>query len=300
MNWSELAPMEMRAVARSGRTAVAIWNRSGTASSCLAHRDGEQVALTSKNGQPLARYFPKSSRRSTTCAPAVSRSTANSSCPRARHCPSTRCSSASIPPRAGSRSWPRTTPALYLVFDLLREDGEAWTGRSLAERRAGLERFARGFPRGGGCDQSGDARARGRGGVVCANRGSLDGVVAKRLDLDYRSGKRDGGVKSNTFARPTASLPAFVMRPRVTTASAACSSDCTMRTACSTRSVFAAPSPLPNAWHCSSASGLSWAAAASQGTRRGKRPRAGVATPSAIARTSHWTRSSFWKSLSIK
>jgi ATP-dependent DNA ligase len=90
------------------------------------------------------------------------------------------------------------TPALYVVFDLLlAERGGLLLDRSFTERRRRLEAFV--------------ARYRGKrsrlrlspqtGDVAIARRwldaahGGLDGVMAKRLDMPYRSGERDAMVK---------------------------------------------------------------------------------------------------------
>jgi ATP-dependent DNA ligase len=88
------------------------------------------------------------------------------------------------------------TPAVYLVFDLLADEG----GRSLvprpwSERRAALERFAaRFFPEASGrvrlSPASTDLRTA-REWLDSAG-GGLDGVMAKRADLEYRSGDRTG------------------------------------------------------------------------------------------------------------
>ncbi len=82
-------------------------------------------------------------------------------------------------------------PAEYVVFDLLVWEGEAVWERPLAERRAELERRAGGF-RLSPC--SGDA-AEARGWLERFEALGLDGVVAKRLGSPYLPGSRDGVVK---------------------------------------------------------------------------------------------------------
>jgi ATP-dependent DNA ligase len=77
------------------------------------------------------------------------------------------------------------------------ERGRSLVARRLKERRARLESFARRFfrPRGR------VVLSRGTRSLATARRwlagatGDLDGVMAKRLDLPYRSGDRDGMVK---------------------------------------------------------------------------------------------------------
>src|SRR5262249_8114166 len=89
------------------------------------------------------------------------------------------------------------TPGLYLVFDLLvDEKGDLLAGLTLDERRARLEAFAKRH-----FDDGKTATIR----LSPATRdpaqaekwlrsagGAMDGVVAKRLDFEYRSGERVG------------------------------------------------------------------------------------------------------------
>jgi ATP-dependent DNA ligase len=90
----------------------------------------------------------------------------------------------------------RTTPAYYLVFDLLREDGNVLVELPLHERRARLERFAATLPNAGTLRLSPVTTDR---SVVDAwferVGGALDGVIAKRRDRPYTAGKTDAAVK---------------------------------------------------------------------------------------------------------
>jgi ATP-dependent DNA ligase len=86
-------------------------------------------------------------------------------------------------------------PALYVAFDLLvGERGGGLAVRKFAERRRRLEAFAsRYFPENGGVrlsPQTADPVAARR--WLDAAHGGLDGVMAKRADLPYRAGTRDG------------------------------------------------------------------------------------------------------------
>jgi ATP-dependent DNA ligase len=90
----------------------------------------------------------------------------------------------------------RTTPARFAVFDLLRLDGSLEVDLPLRERRARLEPFARAFAGIAELRLSPAAVERGVvDGWFARVGGALDGVVAKRLDLAYAGGTRDGGVK---------------------------------------------------------------------------------------------------------
>jgi ATP-dependent DNA ligase len=87
------------------------------------------------------------------------------------------------------------TPAKYVVFDLLEDAKEGvLTHLPLAQRRKRLEAFARkSFPEGGRTEVSPATTdpALARRWFESRDIG-LDGIVAKRLDFDYRSGDRTG------------------------------------------------------------------------------------------------------------
>src|SRR5438270_3520501 len=90
------------------------------------------------------------------------------------------------------------TPAVMICFDLLvDESGKLLTDEPLETRRAALDQFARKYLRGHDrivlSPATRDLKIARRwfSGVGAV----LDGVVAKRLDLPYQSGNRDGMVK---------------------------------------------------------------------------------------------------------
>jgi ATP-dependent DNA ligase len=163
---------------------------------CLAHRDGTEVAMTSKAGQTLDRYFPE-------IAEAL------------RTLPFDRCSfdGELVVPLAGALSFDalqqrihpaasrvtmlsRKTPALFLVFDVLRENGADMTREPLARRRERLEQLAREFPSAGALRLSPATRSRAVVDEWFAHvGGALDGIVAKRLDAAYEPGRSNAAVK---------------------------------------------------------------------------------------------------------
>jgi ATP-dependent DNA ligase len=150
----------------------------------LAQRAGDSVELMSKNGQPLARYFPE-------IVSALA------------HLPDGDfvLDGELVVPLAGALSFDalqqrihpaasrvallaRTTPARYLIFDLLGRNGESIAGLPLRERRRELERFAAAFGAGPELRLSPAAADRRTVDAWFARvGGALDGVVAKRLDL---------------------------------------------------------------------------------------------------------------------
>jgi ATP-dependent DNA ligase len=165
---------------------------------CLAFRDGDTVRIQSKAGKPLGRYFPD-------VAEAVAAL-------EARRCVldgeivipvDGRLSFDELllrihPAESRVRTLVEAHRARLVVFDLLVDErGRSLVGLALAERRERLEAFAkRQFPRDGSIVLSQASRRVGTAkDWLAGGTGDLDGVVAKRLDLPYRSGERDGMVK---------------------------------------------------------------------------------------------------------
>src|SRR5204863_9468486 len=110
---------------------------------CIAFRDGEQIHLQSKAGQPLARYFPD-------ITGAIARLPAQQFV----------LDGELVVPVRGALSFDelqlrlhpaasrvqklaKAHPAMYVVFDLLAENGRCYLKQPLRERRRVLEKFAR-------------------------------------------------------------------------------------------------------------------------------------------------------------
>jgi ATP-dependent DNA ligase len=164
---------------------------------CLAFRSGDHVALQSKAGQPLGRYFPEMV-------------DALRALPRRRFV----LDGEIVVERGGALSFDdlllrihpadtriarlaRETPATLLVFDLLVDTrGEPLIERPLAERRSALERFFAALD-GERLALSPSATERAVAGRWMRELGpaGLDGVIAKRVGEPYRAGERSGMVK---------------------------------------------------------------------------------------------------------
>jgi ATP-dependent DNA ligase len=94
------------------------------------------------------------------------------------------------------------TPALLIVFDLLAgADDKPLIGRPLCERRPQLETFAHNWLRGAGRIRLSPATTKLPEAKSWLKRvgATLDGIVAKRRDLDYRSGDRTGMQKIKNY-----------------------------------------------------------------------------------------------------
>jgi ATP-dependent DNA ligase len=165
---------------------------------CLAFRDGDTIRIQSKAGKPLGRYFPDviellaglEARRfvldGEIVIPVDGALSVDELLLRVH------------PAESRVRALADAHPARLQVFDLLVDErGRSLVGLPLKERRPRLERFAKAFfpPRGRiVLSRATRSAATGRRWLM-GGSGDLDGVIAKRLTLPYRSGERDGMVK---------------------------------------------------------------------------------------------------------
>lgn len=162
---------------------------------CIVFRDGDRIDLMSKAGKPLARYFPDLVE---TIAQIKARQFV--------------LDGEIVIPHEGALSFDELllrihpaksrvlklaaeSPAALIVFDLLvNAKGKSLVDRPLAERRAELEAFMADAVPDGIPVQLSPVTTK----VATVKQwfrsvgGGLDGVIAKRLDLVYRSGTRDG------------------------------------------------------------------------------------------------------------
>jgi len=157
---------------------------------CLARRDGAEITLTSKSGKPLGRYFPevveilaevKEKHFLLDGELVISLDDALSfeALQLRLH-----------PAESRVRRLAKETPAELMLFDLLELGGKSLLDQPLSQRREALEAFfaARAVP---GLQLSPVTRSRTVAlGWLQRSGGALDGVIAKRLDLEYRSGER--------------------------------------------------------------------------------------------------------------
>jgi ATP-dependent DNA ligase len=157
---------------------------------CHARRDGEEVTLMSRSGKPLGRYFPEvvemlrglKERRYLVDGELI--------IPIGDALSFDALQLRLHPAESRIRKLAKETPAELMLFDLLELGGKSLVGEPLAKRRKALERF-----------YSTNETAALRLSPVTRDRetalgwlqrsgGALDGVIAKRTDLEYRSGER--------------------------------------------------------------------------------------------------------------
>jgi ATP-dependent DNA ligase len=160
---------------------------------CLAFKERAAVELRGKSGKALGRYFPEivailmavPAERFAVDGELVIDIDGNLSFEalQARLHPA--------PSRI--RKLAAETPARLILFDmLLTPDGRNLTGAPLSDRRMALESFVAGWGVPGRLTLSPMSRDRAvaLGWLAEAGRGSLDGVVAKRLNGAYEAGER--------------------------------------------------------------------------------------------------------------
>lgn len=169
---------------------------------CLVFRDGDKVELQSKSGQSLTRYFPElvdaarklKARRFVLDGEIVVPSTGRFSFDDLLQ---------RIHPAAGRiAKLSKETPALLIVFDLLVDaDGKALVDLALPERRPRLEDFARKYLKGLKAIRLSPATTKLSDAKKWLNSvgATLDGIIAKRRDVPYRSGDRTGMRKIKNF-----------------------------------------------------------------------------------------------------
>jgi ATP-dependent DNA ligase len=164
---------------------------------CLVFRERDKIFLQSKNGQPLARYFPD-----------VATNVAK--LPQQRFV----LDGELVIPIGGALSFDELQlrlhpaasrvqklaaahPAVYIVFDLLAEDGDSYLKLNLRERRQLLEKFARSNLRSAKGIRLSPATTDYKVASDWFRKtgGDLDGIIAKRRSAPYASGERTAAVK---------------------------------------------------------------------------------------------------------
>jgi ATP-dependent DNA ligase len=162
---------------------------------CIAFRDGKTVELQSKSGQSLGRYFPE-------IVEAVLKVKATrfvldgELIIAIKGEPSFDDLLQRIHPAASRvTKLSRETPARFIVFDLLvDEPGKSIFDEPLVKRRRKLETFVKKYLGRNATIELSPKTLDTSMAVKWLSDSSvrLDGVIAKRLDLSYRSGERDG------------------------------------------------------------------------------------------------------------
>jgi ATP-dependent DNA ligase len=169
---------------------------------CLVFRDGANVQLQSKSGRPLTRYFPElveAIRRfgprtfildGEIVVPSDGTFSFDSLLQRI-HPASSRIKRLSV-----------ETPAMLIIFDLLvGADNRSLVNQPLSKRRHELERLFSTQARETATIRLSPATTNVKTAQAWLKRAGtmLDGVIAKRLDVEYRNNDRTGMQKIKTY-----------------------------------------------------------------------------------------------------
>jgi ATP-dependent DNA ligase len=157
---------------------------------CLAKRNGDHVTLTSKSGKPLGRYFLDVVEMLAELKDREFLIDGELIIPVGDALSFGALQLRLHPAESRVRKLAAEHPAELMLFDALEVGGKDLTGDPLGERRKALEKF---FARNKAprlhlspmtCERDTAVKWLRRSG------GALDGVIAKRRDLEYRSGER--------------------------------------------------------------------------------------------------------------
>ena len=161
---------------------------------CLVFKDANKVELQSKAGQPLTRYFPEVAQTFLSLKATRFVLDGEIAVPVGKQFSFDDLLQRIHPAVSRVQKLAQKNPAVFIAFDLLVDsDGTPLTKLPLTGRRKRLERFAKKFFRSPERLKLSPATTDYRTAEKWLSRagGDLDGVIAKRLDLEYRSGSRD-------------------------------------------------------------------------------------------------------------
>src|SRR3954453_18038566 len=161
---------------------------------CLAFRRGRKIQLQSKSGKPLTRYFPEVAEELGKLKAEEFVLDGEIVIAVGKHLSFDDLWMRIHPAASRIRKLSEATPATYIVFDLLEDSSGAIAEQTLEERRDRLEAFAtREFKRAERVEWSRATRdvKVARKWFKSAGK-ALDGIIAKRADVEYRSDDRTG------------------------------------------------------------------------------------------------------------
>lgn len=169
---------------------------------CLLSRDGDEVRMQSKAGEDLTRYFPEVVAAARELKAERFVLDGELVVPHGKAFSFDDLLQRIHPAVSRVTKLSAETPALFLAFDLLAtaKDGEL-SEHSLEERRPALEAFAKANFKGHPTFRLSPVTTS----FATAERwlarsgGGSDGVIAKRIDLPYQAGNRDGMQKIKRF-----------------------------------------------------------------------------------------------------
>lgn len=193
MTFSEpaaIAPMEARLVDALPTGPDWAYEPKWDGFRCIAYREGDAITLISKSGKPLGRYFPevvamlasleeKRFALDGELTIATGDSLSFAALQMRLH-----------PAESRIRKLAAATPATFILFDCLALGKRELVGTDFAARRTALESFHAKAATDRLLLSPMTRDGAQAGGWLARGGSALDGVIAKRLDLDYRPGER--------------------------------------------------------------------------------------------------------------
>jgi ATP-dependent DNA ligase len=196
------AAMEARSVDAIPRGAEWQYEPKWDGFRCLLSRHGSKIELRSKAGEDLARYFPELVAAALKLKATAFLLDGEIVVPHGKTFSFDDLLQRIHPAASRIEKLSRETPALLLVFDLLASAGhKKLSTQPLRQRRPVLEAFAKSQFKSHATFRLSPATMRfatAKNWLARAG-GGCDGVIAKRLDLPYQSGNRDGMQKIKNF-----------------------------------------------------------------------------------------------------
>lgn len=194
---SDYAPMEAQPVDSLPTGQAYLYEPKWDGFRCLAFKHDSRVELKSRNARPLDRYFPE-------VTAALNDLQADNFALDGEliieHGEDLSFDDLLLrihPAESRIRKLSAATPATYMLFDLLVDDGKDLTAEPLEQRRRHLEKFASSFLQNNArillSPATKDYDVAQSWWNQVGNR--LDGIIAKQLDIPYQSGNRRGMLK---------------------------------------------------------------------------------------------------------
>jgi ATP-dependent DNA ligase len=196
------APMEALSVAEIPRGDCWQYEPKWDGFRCLVFRDGAKIELQSKSGRMLTRYFPELVEAVRAIRAKHFVLDAEIMVPQGAAFSFDALLQRIHPAPSRVRRLAQETPAQLIVFDLLAgTDGATLVEVPLQDRRKKLEAFFERYLGNQSVFQLSPATTRLGDAKSWLERvgTTLDGIIAKRRDFDYRSGDRSGMQKIKNF-----------------------------------------------------------------------------------------------------
>jgi ATP-dependent DNA ligase len=185
-----LVPMEARLAAELPEGGNWQYEPKWDGFRCIARRDGETVEMISRSGKALGRYFPEVLEMLGRTREKRFVIDGELIIPLEDRLDFEALQMRLHPAESRVRKLSKETPALFMLFDVLKVGSKALGGKPLIERRSALELFHEKNAVDGLLLSPATTDRDVALGWLKRSGGALDGVIAKRLDEPYRFGER--------------------------------------------------------------------------------------------------------------